>query len=250
MPAYDFKAPRLFVETPLAAGTVLPLERAQANYLINVLRRGENDPVLVFNGRDGEWHASLVATGRKDGELRLLKQTRPQSPAADLHYLFAPLKSARLDYLAQKAVEMGAGTIRPVLTRFTQGDRINMDRLRANTVEAAEQCGILAIPELAPPCRLAEALTALEAGRLLVFCDEDAPISDPVRALSEAADPAQPPPLAVLVGPEGGFSEEERVAIRARRNTVALSLGPRILRADTAAVAVLALVQAVLGDGR
>lgn len=250
MPAYNFKAPRLFVEKPLAAGTVLPLERAQANYLINVLRRGEDDPVLVFNGRDGEWHASLVATGRKDGELRLVTQTRPQHPAADLHYLFAPLKSARLDYLAQKAVEMGAGTIRPVLTRFTQGDRINMDRLRANTIEAAEQCGILAIPELAPPLRLAEALTTLDPDRLLVFCDEDAPISDPVRALSEAADAARPPPLAVLVGPEGGFSEEERVAIRARPNTVALSLGPRILRADTAAVAVLALVQAVLGDGR
>lgn len=250
MPAYDFKAPRLFVEKPLTAGTVLPLERAQANYLINVLRRGEDDPVLVFNGRDGEWHASLVAMGRKDGELRLVKQTRPQHPAADLHYLFAPLRSARLDYLAQKAVEMGAGTIRPVLTRFTQGDRINMDRLRANTIEAAEQCGILAIPEIAPTIRLAEALTALEADRLLVFCDEDALISDPVRALSEAADPARPPPLAVLVGPEGGFSDEERVVIRARPNTVPLSLGPRILRADTAAVAVLALVQAVLGDGR
>lgn len=250
MPAYDFKAPRLFVEKPLAAGTVLPLERAQANYLINVLRRGEDDPVLVFNGRDGEWHARLVATGRKDGELHCVAQTRPQHAPADLHYLFAPLKSARLDYLAQKAVEMGAGVIRPVITRFTQGDRINMDRLQANAIEAAEQCGILAIPELAPPLRLNEALAQLDEARLLVFCDEDAPIADPVRALTEAADPANPPPLAVLVGPEGGFSEEERATIRARPNTVALSLGPRILRADTAAVAVLAIVQSVLGDCR
>ncbi|MCJ2012931.1 16S rRNA (uracil(1498)-N(3))-methyltransferase [Methylobacterium sp. J-076] len=250
MPAYDFKAPRLYVESALAAGGVLPLERAQANYLLNVLRRGEDDPVLVFNGRDGEWHAKLVATGRKDGALHLVAQVRPQHPAADLHYLFAPIKSARLDYLAQKAVEMGAGVIRPVLTRFTQGDRVNMERLRANAIEAAEQCGILAIPDLAPPLRLGEALAGLEAERLLVFCDEDAPIADPVRALAGAADPSTPTPLAVLVGPEGGFSEDERAAIRARPNTLALSLGPRILRADTAAVAVLALVQAVLGDCR
>ncbi len=250
MPAYDFKAPRLYVEADLAAGTVLPLDRAQANYLLNVLRRGEEDPVLVFNGRDGEWHTSLIAKGRKDGELRCLSQTRPQTTRADLHYLFAPLKSARLDYVAQKAVEMGAGVIRPVLTRYTQGDRVNLDRLQANAVEAAEQCGILAIPELLPPIRLPEALAAMEPERLLIFCDEDAPITDPVRALAAAADPFRPPPLAVLVGPEGGFSEEEREAIRGRPHTVALSLGPRILRADTAAVAVLALVQSVLGDCR
>ncbi len=250
MPAYDFKAPRLFVETSLAAGAVLPLERAQANYLLNVLRRGEDDPVLVFNGRDGEWHARVRATGRKDGELHLVAQTRPQTPPSNLHYLFAPLKSARLDYVAQKAVEMGAGVIRPVITRYTQGDRINMDRLQANAVEAAEQCGILAIPDFAQPLRLPEALAALEPERLLVFCDEDAPIADPVRALSAAADPGRPPAIAVLVGPEGGFSDEERGLIRDRPNTVALSLGPRILRADTAAVAVLALVQAVLGDSR
>ena len=250
MPAYDFKAPRLFVEADLAAGAVLPLDRAQANYLLNVLRRGEEDPVLVFNGRHGEWRTRLVAKGRKDGELHCVAQTRPQGAASDLHYLFAPLKSARLDYLAQKAVEMGAGAIRPVLTRYTQGDRVNLDRLRANAVEAAEQCGILAIPDIASAVRLPEALEAMEPGRLLVFCDEDAPIADPVRALREAAASVSVPPLAVLVGPEGGFSEEERAMIRARPNTVALSLGPRILRADTAAVAVLAMVQGVLGDCR
>lgn len=250
MPAYDFTAPRLFVAADLAAGVVLPLDRAQANYLLNVLRKGPDDPVLLFNGRDGEWRAALVQTGRKGAELHVAVRTRPQTPPADLHYLFAPLKSARLDYLAQKAVEMGAGTIRPVITRFTQGDRINMDRLRANAVEAAEQCGILAIPDCPEPERLPKVLEGLAPERLLVFCDEDAPVRDPVRALGAAADPAVPPPLAVLVGPEGGFSEEERALIRARPNTVALSLGPRILRADTAAVAVLALVQAVLGDAR
>ncbi|GJD57376.1 16S rRNA (uracil(1498)-N(3))-methyltransferase [Methylobacterium dankookense] len=250
MPAYDFTAPRLFVEADLRAGARLPLDRAQANYLLNVLRRKPEDPVLLFNGRDGEWRASLAPSGRKSADLDVAERVRAQTARADLHYLFAPLKSARLDYLAQKAVELGAGTIRPVFTRYTQGERINLDRLRANAIEAAEQCGILAIPDLAEAVRLPDALDALSPERLLVFCDEDAPVSDPVAALRGAADPAAPPPLAVLVGPEGGFSEEERARIRERPNTVALSLGPRILRADTAAVAVLALVQAVLGDAR
>ena len=251
MPAYDFTAPRLYVAADLAAGTVLALERAQANYLLNVLRRGGDDPVLVFNGRDGEWRARLAQTGRKGADLVLTEMTRPQPQAPDLHYLFAPVKSARLDYLAQKAVEMGAGTIRPVITRFTQGERVNMERLRANVIEAAEQCGILAIPCLAEPARLEAALAELEPERVLVFCDEDAPVADPVRALRAAADPAVTDHrLAVLVGPEGGFSDAERALVRARPRTVPLSLGPRILRADTAAVAVLALVQGVLGDGR
>ena len=206
--------------------------------------------MLLFNGRQGEWRATLAATGRKSADLVVAERTRPQTPLPDLHYLFAPLKSARLDYLAQKAVEMGAGQIRPVITRYTQGERVNVERLRANAVEAAEQCGILAVPEVAEPERLPVALDAIEPERLLVFCDEDAPVRDPVQALRAAGDPQVPPPLAVLVGPEGGFSEEERALIRARPNTVALSLGPRILRADTAAVAVLALVQAVLGDAR
>ena len=248
MPAYDFTAPRLFVAPDLAAGAILPLDRAQANYLLNVLRKGPDDPVLLFNGRDGEWRAHLVQTGRKGADLHVAERLRAQTPRADLHYLFAPLKSARLDYVAQKAVEMGAGTIRPVITRFTQGERINMDRLRANAVEAAEQCGILAIPDCPEPERLPHVLGELDPKRLLVFCDEDAPVRDPVQALRAAADPESAPPLAALVGPEGGFSEEERMLIRARPNTVAISLGPRILRADTAAVAVLALVQAVLGD--
>ncbi|GJE17547.1 16S rRNA (uracil(1498)-N(3))-methyltransferase [Methylobacterium marchantiae] len=250
MADYDFTAPRLFVEPDLREGTILPLERAQANYLLNVLRRGPDDPVLVFNGRDGEWRTRIAQSGRKSAELVVVERLRPQPERADLHYLFAPLKTARLDYLAQKAVEMGAGTIRPVFTRYTQGERINGDRLRANAIEAAEQCGILAIPDLPQAVRLPVALAELDPGRLLVFCDEDAPVADPVAALRGVADPAAPPPLAVLIGPEGGFSEEERAMISARPNTVALSLGPRILRADTAAVVALALVQSVLGDTR
>lgn len=250
MAAYDFIAPRLHVAASLGPDAVLPLDRAQANYLLNVLRRGPDDPVLLFNGRDGEWRAALRRSGRKSADLVVRERTRPQPAPADLHYLFAPLKSARLDYLAQKAVEMGAGTIRPVFTRYTQGETINAERLRANAIEAAEQCGILAIPELPPATRLPAALADLAPGRLLVFCDEDAPVCDPIAALRAAADPGAPPPLAVLVGPEGGFAPEERALISARPNTVAVSLGPRILRADTAAVVVLALVQSVLGDIR
>ncbi|WP_375410271.1 16S rRNA (uracil(1498)-N(3))-methyltransferase [uncultured Methylobacterium sp.] len=250
MAAYDFTAPRLFIDRPMSAAATLPLDRAQANYLLNVLRRGPQDPVLVFNGRDGEWRAEIVQNGRKSADLRLGERTRPQPAAADLHYLFAPLKSARLDYIAQKAVEMGAGTIRPVFTRYTQGERLNAERLRANAIEAAEQCGILAIPDLPAAARLPIALAELAPDRLLVFCDEDAPVSDPIAALRAAAGPANAPPLAVLIGPEGGFAPEERALILARANTVALSLGPRILRADTAAVVALALVQSVLGDTR
>lgn len=248
MAAYDFTAPRLFVEADLSEGAILPLERAQAHYLLTVLRKEENARVLVFNGRDGEWRAELRPSGRKDADLLPRERLRAQPPLPDLHYLFAPLKLARLDYMAQKAVEMGAGRLQPVLTRFTQSERIKLERLRANAIEAAEQCGILAIPQIGAPTRLAEALDALEPGRLLVFCDEDAPVADPIAALKGAAEPGHA--LAVLVGPEGGFAEDERARIAARPNTLALSLGPRILRADTVAVAVLALVQAVLGDAR
>lgn len=237
-------APRLFVEGPLAEGTVLPLAREQANYLLNVLRLKEGDPVLLFNGRDGEWQTAISPAGRKSAVLAIVRQTRAQTRTPDVHYLFAPLKHARLDYMAQKAVEMGAGRLMPVITRRTQVSRLNLERMRANAIEAAEQCGILTIPDIIPEIRLDVALAALEPERLLVFCDEDAPVADPVAALGACSKG----PVAVLVGPEGGFDETERNAILRHTNVLRLSLGPRILRADTAAVAALALVQASLGD--
>lgn len=246
MAAYDFAAPRLFLEAPLAAGARVALDRAQANYLLNVLRLGPAADVLAFNGRDGEWRMQVQPEGRKSATLLALSQTRPQTPLPDLVYLFAPLKHARLDYMAQKAVEMGAGSLRPVLTRRTQAGRVNLDRMRANAVEAAEQCGILALPEVRAEEKLEAALAALEPNRVLVFCDEDAPIADPIAALAAAP----PGPLAVLIGPEGGFDPSERDVLMARERIVRLSLGPRILRADTAAVAALAVVQAVRGDWR
>lgn len=248
MASYDFSAPRLFVEVPLDDGVRLALDRAQANYLLNVLRLKAGENVLVFNGRDGEWRAELAIEGRRTAELRLVEPTRSQTVPNDLLYLFAPLKHARLDYMAQKAVEMGVGALKPIFTRRTQVSRVNRERLRANAVEAAEQCGILAVPEVLEEQDLGSALAALEPDRLLIFCDEDAPQTNPVLALESVRHRALK--IAVAVGPEGGFTQEERALFAARSGGLRLSLGPRILRADTAAVAVLALVQAVLGDWR
>jgi 16S rRNA (uracil1498-N3)-methyltransferase len=246
MPRYDFRSPRLYVEAALAAGATVELDRAQSHYLLGVLRLKPGDAVLLFNGRDGEWRATVSAQKRA-AALGVGERTRGQPAPGDLHYLFAPLKSARLDYLVQKAVEMGVSRLQPVLTRHGQVARVNMERMRANAIEAAEQCGILSLPALAEPVRLDAALVALEPGRLLVFCDEDAEVADPVAALS-AAPRCQP--LAVLIGPEGGFADDERAMLLRRPNVVRLALGPRMLRADTAAVAALALVQAVIGDWR
>jgi 16S rRNA (uracil1498-N3)-methyltransferase len=248
MPRYDFRSPRLFVEAPLAAGAEPALSPDQANYLRNALRMTAGDSVLVFNGRDGEWRAVLAAAGKRGAALRIEEQMRPQTTPGDLHYCFAPLKHARLDYMMQKAVELGASLLQPVLTRHTQVTRVNLERMRANAVEAAEQCGILHLPQIAAPLGFADWLRAREATRLLVFCDEDAEVADPVAALRAAGAPRAP--LAVLIGPEGGFSDEERAALLPLPNTVRLPLGPRILRADTAAVAALTLVQSVLGDWR
>jgi 16S rRNA (uracil1498-N3)-methyltransferase len=246
--ATNFAAPRLFVDAPLGADARVELDRSQANYLRNVLRLKAGDPVLVFNGRDGEWRAALAGEGRKSADLDILEQTRPQAPRGDLLYLFAPVKHARLDYLVQKAVEMGAGALKPVFTARTQASRVNLERMRANVVEAAEQCGILAIPAVLPDEPFAAALRALESDRLVVFCDEEAPVANPLQALEGARN--VPAKYAVVVGPEGGFTDEERALVLGHPNVVRISLGPRVLRADTAAVAALALVQAALGDWR
>ena len=247
MASYDFSSPRLYVDAPLAAGASVALEQAQAHYLTHVLRLKAGQGVLLFNGRDGEWRASLAAAGKRTVTLAVADQTRPQTAPADLHYLFAPLKSARLDYMVQKAVEMGVSRLQPVLTQHGQVTRINLDRMRANAVEAAEQCGILSLPEIAEPVALSRLMAEWQAGRWLVFCDEDAAAADPLATLQTV--PRQTP-LAVLIGPEGGFAPDERAVLLKLPQVARLSLGPRILRADTAAVAALTVVQAVLGDWR
>src|SRR3974390_1368279 len=214
MPRYDFRSPRLYVEQPLAAGAAISLTPPQAHYLKDVLRLGAGDTVLAFNGRDGEWQGGLELAGKRAAALRLAAQTRPQTGGCDLHYLFAPLTRARLDYMVQKAVEMGVARLAPVMTRHTQAERVNVARMRANAIEAAEQCGVLRLPDIAEPVALARALAELAPERLLVFCDEDAPTADPVTALGAVARGG---PLAVLVGPEGGFAPDERDLLLARR---------------------------------
>jgi len=222
------------------------VERAQAHYLTNVLRMRTGDALLVFNGRDGEWQARIAWNGKKSCRLEIVRQTRDQPPRPALHYLFSPLKQARLDYMVQKAVEMGAGRLSPVLTQFTQVSRVNPERMRANAIEAAEQCGILSIPDIDAAEKLDAVLAGWPADKALVFCDEGAAGGGTLDSLAEIGDR----PAAVLIGPEGGFSEPERQHLKSLAFVTPVSLGPRILRADTAAVAALALVQAVIGDWR
>jgi 16S rRNA (uracil1498-N3)-methyltransferase len=245
MPQLDFRSPRLFVDAALAAGQTVALERSQSNYLGNVLRLSAGDTVLAFNGRDGEWQASVLGRKRPDG-LTIVALTRPQDRLPDLAYVFAPLKHARLDYMVQKAVEMGVSSLQPVLTRFTQVSRVNGERMRANVVEAAEQCGILSIADVGEPVALDRYVSGRDGQRLLVFCDEAADAANPLQALQ--GGPTGSNGIDVLIGPEGGFAEEERTLLLRQPRTLRLSLGPRILRADTAGVAALALVQAALGD--
>ena len=249
VPRYDFSAQRLFIEQGLAAQREFELGRPQSNYLMSVLRMRPGDRILLFNGRDGEWLAEIRDGSKRSAGLLVLEQTRSQESGPDIDYCFAPLKHARLDYMVQKAVEMGAGRLIPVATKRTQVARVNLARMRANAIEAAEQCGILAIPEVVPETSLPSYLAQRAPDRLLVFCDEEAEVADPISALREAkAKFENAPALALLIGPEGGFDPAEREALIGAANVLPISLGPRILRADTAAVAGLALLQAALGD--
>jgi 16S rRNA (uracil1498-N3)-methyltransferase len=240
------KLPRLFVKSPLHAGAEIALEPDQAHYLANVLRLKTREQVLVFNGADGEWCARAITVGKKAVTLAAEHQTRAQEDGPDLHYLFAPIKRARLDYMAQKATEMGASLLRPVITRRTVAERVKIERLRSKAVEAAEQCGILRVPEVRAPEKLETLLKSWDENRLLIFADEAAPTASPLDTLAAQDKSA----LAVLIGPEGGFEPEERAMLLRQRFVVPISLGPRVMRADTAAVACLALVNAVLGDWR
>jgi 16S rRNA (uracil1498-N3)-methyltransferase len=241
MPA---KLQRLYVAAPLSRGATVPLDKDQAHYLGNVLRLKPGDSVLLFNGTDGEWCAELATLGKKGAEARATHQTRPQDSGPELHDLYAPLKRARLDYMAQKATELGAGVLRPVITRHTVAERVKTERLRANAVEAAEQCGILRVPEVMEPERLDKIIAEWDQSRLLIFADENAPHASPLEALATRTSGK----LAVLIGPEGGFDREERASLLAKPFVLPISLGPRVMRADTAAVAALALVNAALGD--
>ncbi len=240
----NYKMQRLFVPQDLGPGASIDGSPEQSHYLMHVLRMAEGAELLVFNGRDGEWLARVAAKGKKAVRLETVEQTRPQPKVPDLVYCFAPLKAGRLDYLVQKAVEMGAGVLQPVITQHTQVTKFGIERLAANAVEAAEQCGILAIPDVREPQKFENLLGGWEKDRRLIFCDESADTNNPLPALQAIVERK----LGLLVGPEGGFSEEERRMLRALPFVTAIPLGPRILRADTAAVAALAVIQATTGD--
>ncbi|RJG46338.1 16S rRNA (uracil(1498)-N(3))-methyltransferase [Mesorhizobium sp. DCY119] len=240
----NYKMQRLFVPQDLARDAVFETGTEQSHYLIHVLRLNEGAELLVFNGRDGEWLARIEAKTKKAVKLRAVEETRPQPPLPDLVYCFAPLKQGRLDYLVQKAVEMGAGVLQPVITQHTQIAKPGIDRLRANVVEAAEQCGILALPEVREAQKFDRLIAGWEADRRLIFCDESAETNNPLPALQAITERK----LGLLIGPEGGFSEDERRQLYALPFVTAIPLGPRILRADTAAVAAMAVLQATIGD--
>ena len=244
MPTHPGPSIRLYLGSDLFENAVLPCDAKQTIYLAAVLRLDVGAELLIFNGRDGEWLAEIAEAGRRTYTLRALKRTRTQTSGPDLDYLFAPLKRSRLDYMVQKATEMGVARLQPVLTRRTQAERVNLERMRANAIEAAEQCGVLRVPDVAVAVKLERVLADWNPERRLIFCDEAADLASPLARLSQLA----PGPLAVLIGPEGGFTMAERDALRRLPFTIALSLGPRIMRADTAAVAALALVNATLGD--
>jgi 16S rRNA (uracil1498-N3)-methyltransferase len=240
----NYKLQRLFIDAPLSAGATIETDRGQANYLLNVLRMKDGAELLVFNGRDGEWRAALEPKGKRAATLRATALERPQPATPDLVYAFAPLKTGRLDYMVQKAVEMGAGVLQPVITQHTQQPRLNMAKVRSNALEAAEQCGVLALPDCREPIRFDAFVDGWDQARSLVFCDEDHETDNPLERLA----PLRGRPLGLLIGPEGGFSDAERARLRALAFVTAIPLGPRILRADTAAVAALAVLQAAAGD--
>jgi 16S rRNA (uracil1498-N3)-methyltransferase len=249
MPRTHAALPRLHVEPPLGKGEVLDLGKEQSLYLASVLRKAVGDEIVLFNGRDGAWLGRLTSTAKKHVTVDLVEQITTQPPCGNLWYGFAPLKTARLDYVIQKATEMGASVIQPVITRRTQVSRVQIERMRANAIEAAEQCEVLNVPEIAAEIGLEALLaswTETQGARRLVFADEAAPSGSPLGPLAGLAGR----PLGLLIGPEGGFSEEERVLLLAQSFVVPISLGPRILRADTAAVAALAIIQSIIGDWR
>jgi 16S rRNA (uracil1498-N3)-methyltransferase len=245
MAIHDFRSQRLYVDADLAAGATVTCNKEQANYLLRVMRLGAGDEILVFNGRNGEWLCRIEPRSKRDCDLSVVEQLRVQLAGPDIDYLFAPLKRARLDYMVPKATEMGVASMQPVLTERTVVGRVNTDRMRSNVIEAVEQCGVLRVPEVREPCKLSAALATCAPERSLFFADEAAEVTSPLRVFDGIERGA---PVAVIVGPEGGFSASERKLIQAQPQTRVLSLGPRVMRADTAAVALLALVNAVVGD--
>ena len=235
---------RLFVDAALGPAQPVPLNRAAHHYLFNVMRIGAGDEITVFNGRDGAWRAFVTNMSKNNSAVECIAQTLPQSLPPDVWLLFAPIKKSRTDFIVEKASEMGVRAIQPVLTEFTNAERVKTDRLQAHAVEAAEQCGGVFVPKVNPPVRLSEMLARWPSDRRLMFCDETLAEKGATSAITSGRGQ----PWAVLIGPEGGFSQTERTALMKTPFVTPVSLGPRILRADTAAVAALTFWQMTLGD--
>ena len=239
---------RLYVDDDLTEGRAIHPTKEQQHYLVNVMRLGDGDAVSLFNGRDGEWQAVLAREGRRRCALTPQQMTRQQQASPDLWLVFAPVKRARLDFIAQKASEMGCSRIWPVRNDHCQVSRVNDDRMLANAIEAAEQTERLDIAEIMPFALLDEALQACGDDRTIIFCDEASAGDAAANAIMRLAEAGSIDRAAVLIGPEGGFSDAERRQIDGFQNSLKLSLGPRILRADTAAIAALTCYQSVCGD--
>jgi 16S rRNA (uracil1498-N3)-methyltransferase len=237
--------PRIYVESGLSEGAEFALNKEQGHYVSNVLRCVPGDALALFNGGDGEFLAYVTATAKKSVMVRIEKKSSDVKPPPDIDYLFAPLKHARLDYTVQKATELGARRLRPVITARTIAERVNLERMRANAIEAAEQCNLVFVPEVLEPEKFSTMISNWQQGRSLVFCDERGNTNNPIEALKGISIPS-----AVLVGPEGGFTPEERELLLRQPFVTAISLGPRIMRADTVAIAAFAVVQAAIGDWR
>lgn len=240
--------PRLFVEQPLAAGAAFALAPAQAHYVTRVMRRKPGDALSLFNGRDGEWRAE-IGPGRKGCAVSVVACARPQAAGPDVWLVFAPVKRAPIDLIAEKATELGVAALCPVITRHTEARRVNLDRLRANAIEAAEQCGRLDVPDCRAPVALDDMITGWPDGRRVLLCDETGGGAPIAAALADAAR-APDVPWAIIAGPEGGFAADEIRSLAALPGVLRVGLGPRILRAETAALAALACWQAALGDWR
>jgi 16S rRNA (uracil1498-N3)-methyltransferase len=244
---------RLYVDAALAAGERISLAQNQAHYLRDVLRQNPGDAVAVFNGRDGEWRAVIESAGKRQTDLTIDEQLAPQAATPDIWLAFAPIKRARIDILVEKATELGVSRLIPVVTRRTNVERVNTGRLRAIAVEAAEQTGRLTIPEIDEPTPFASLMATWPAERRLYGMDETGGGRPVLQAMTEemvGEDGVSTRPCAILIGPEGGFAEEELVTIRSLPFVVTVTLGPRILRSDTAALAALACWQAAAGDWR
>ncbi len=244
---------RLYVENDLGVAHEILLAGNQGHYLVNVMRLKGGAYILLFNGRDGEWLAEIIKTGKGKATVMVRENIMPQKPEPDLWYLFAPIKKARLDYMVQKATELGVSLLRPVLTARTNLDRLKEDKIRAHAIEAAEQCERFTVPTVEPMIKLEKLLETWPEDRLIMFCDEEGEGDQNTFPMGRAIDEVnawqeRPKKWAILIGPEGGFTPEERALIRSNANVVPVTLGPRILRADTAAVAAIALWQSFVGD--